>query len=104
MLDMVASLAVHDPRPHMIVQPTWLSRLFGTNSCQHCDNYLTHPTNSPKPHPCYLLTALSLQTENTAPQQILSRCVLFSLPPSSYQLQTPSTIAVCLSTCLTFWI
>src|SRR6218665_1069842 len=42
------------------------------NSRQHCENFLTHPTNSPNPHPCYLSTALSLQIENTALQQILS--------------------------------
>ena len=38
--------------------------------------------------------SLSLQTENTALQQTLSWFVLFSLPPSPSQLQTPSTIAV----------
>ena len=46
---------------------------------------------------CYLSTDLSLQTQNTALQQILSWFILFSLPPSPSQLQTPSTIAVWLS-------
>src|SRR6218665_1875563 len=61
-----------------------LSSLFGIIYRQHCDRYLTHPMNSPTPH---LSTALSLQTEITALQQILSRLILFSLPVS-----TPNTI------------
>src|SRR6218665_325205 len=57
-----------------------LPRLSGTNSCQHCDKYLTHPTSSLKPlSPCHLSTALSLQTENT---------LLFS--KSSPDLASPS--------------
>src|SRR6218665_3590954 len=67
-----------------------LSRLFGTNSRQHCDNYLTYPTNSPKPH-----SLLSLHSSFTPNLKYCSSVnpalICYLLPtPSPSQLQTPS--------------
>jgi len=78
--------------------------MYKANSRQHCDNYLTHPTNSSKPHP--LLAHHSSFTPNLirhCPSTNLIRiCPL--LPTSPSQLQTTSTIAVWLSAWLTLWI
>jgi len=85
-------------------QWAWLFRLFGTNSRQHCDKYLTHPTNSPKPH---LLQSLhSSFTPNWKHCSLANpiQFILFFISPSPPQLQTPSTIAIWLSACLTLWI
>src|SRR6218665_2511848 len=55
--------------------------------------------NHQNPTPCYLSTALSLQTENTAFQQILSLFILFSLlssPVSTTNTIRHSRLPVCL--------
>src|SRR6218665_2432136 len=65
------------------------------NSRQHYNNYQTHPINSPRPHPVQSLN--SSFTPNLKHCSSISpslTCPSFSLPPSPFQLQTPSTIAV----------
>jgi len=39
------------PFCHLFIKICQSLHNFGTNSCQYCDKYLTHPINSPKPHP-----------------------------------------------------
>src|SRR6218665_3211826 len=66
--------------------------LFGTNSHQHFDNYLTHPTNSPKPHP--LLSLHSSFTPNLKHYRYSSTnpILICPLPPTSLPVSTPNTI------------
>src|SRR6218665_3846204 len=76
--------------------------LLGTNSRQYCDNYLTLPTNSRKPH--LLLSRHSSFTPNLHVKHCSSTnpILIHRLLPTSLPVSTPNTIhhsrlTVCLS-------
>ena len=82
---------------------------------QHCDKYLTHPTNSPKPH--LLLSLHSSFIPNLKHCSLTNPILIHPLLPTSLPISTPNTIhrsrlTVCLLNslnlirCLTilFWI
>src|SRR6218665_1756916 len=64
--------------------------LFGTNSHQHCNNYLTHTMNSPKPHP--LLSLHSCFTSNLKHCSSTNPILICPLLPTSLPVSTPNTI------------
>src|SRR6218665_999205 len=64
--------------------------LFGTNSRQLCGNYLTHPTNSPKPQP--LLSLHSSFTPNLNHCSSTNPILICPLLPTSLPVSTPNTI------------
>src|SRR6218665_1193746 len=86
------------------------------NTIQYFDNYLTHPTNSPKPHPLLSLHSSLIHSKlNTSLQT--NPILICPLPPTSLRVSTPNTIhhsplTVCLADsldltrCLSilFWI
>jgi len=87
-------------RPLTLLRPSVTSSLefahrsiaiaFGTNSRQLGDNYLTHPTNSPKPH--LLLSLHSFFTPNLKHCSSTNPILIHSLLPTSPHFSTPNTI------------
>src|SRR6218665_2904040 len=66
------------------------AKVLFTNSRQHCDNYLTHPTNSPKPHP--LLSLHNSFTPNRKHFSSINPILSCPLLPVSLPVSTPNTI------------
>src|SRR6218665_356936 len=73
-----------------MVAPIFLVHHYSTNSRQHCDNYLTHPTNSPKPHP--LLSLHSPFTPDLKHCSSTNPILICPLLPTSLPASTPNTI------------
>src|SRR6218665_3497899 len=69
-----------------------MSRLFGTNSRQHCDNHRTHTTSSPKPKPHPLLSLHSSFTPNLKHCSSTNPILICPLLPTSLPGSTPNTI------------
>jgi len=92
---LVQRVPLPPPRQSSLLRPSVTSslkfadRFFGTNSRQNCENYLTHLTNSPKPH--LLLSLHSSFTPNCKQCFLTNLILIHPLLPTSLPVSTPNT-------------